>query len=262
MRSSYWYRIDEEIYRQGDVASNIYQVLNGAIRMSRRLPDGRRQIGAFYFPGDVFGFEPSQRNRWSAEAIVQPTIVRRAKRLEFMRKAQTNLAHAHILATVTARDLLHAQEHAVVLGRLAAAERMAAFFLQMNDRIGASGEIELPMSREDVADYLGLTVETVAREISKLHAQGILKRNGPPAWVRRLSLRRPERLQAMLPPLLTLEMPAVSEDVIDTIFPTTIGAASARVPRSKRRRPTRHASTDLAGQSGSARRTKVGGAEG
>jgi hypothetical protein len=114
---------------------------------------------------------------------------------------------------------LHADEQRILLGKLTATERMAAFFLQMNNRIGVNGGIELPMSRSDVGDYLGLTVETAAREITKLSDQGILTRNvGHPRYTHGLTLLRPQSLRAMLPPLSALDLSPISADVIQAIF--------------------------------------------
>ena len=202
MKSTYSYKKGEEIYGEGTAATYCYQVVNGAICVSIKLTNGRRQIGAFYFPGDIFGLEPSLRYRWSANAIVKATTVRRVKRKALLRKAETNSSFARGVRSIAERDLLHAEDHRILLGRLTARERVAAFFLQMNNRIGVNGEIELPMSRTDIGDYLGLTIETVSREISKLSDEGVLRRPaGNPRWVRGVTLLRPESLRAMLPTL-------------------------------------------------------------
>jgi CRP/FNR family nitrogen fixation transcriptional regulator len=219
VKSTYSYHKDEEVYGQGTAATYIYQVINGAIRISSKLTNGRRQIGAFYFSGDIFGLESGIRHRWSAEAIAQATTVRRVKRKALLRKARSNLSLARSVGSITERDLLHAEDHRILLGQLTATERIAAFLLQINDRIGVNGEIELPMSRGDVGDYLGLTLETVSREVSKLSGMGILRRiDGHSRWTRGLSLRRPERLRAMLPPFSALALSPVSERVVQTIF--------------------------------------------
>jgi CRP/FNR family nitrogen fixation transcriptional regulator len=219
LKSTYSYKKDEEVYGQGKAATYIYQVVNGAIRISSKLTNGRRQIGAFYFSGDIFGLEPWIRYRWSADAIVEATTVRRVKRKAPLRKAQSNLSFARSVLSITERDLRHADDHRILLGQLTARERMAAFFLQMNSRIGVNGGIELPMNRTDVGDYLGLTLETVSREISKLSDEGVLRRNaGQPRYTRGLTLLRPESLRAMLPPLSALDLSPISDEAIQTIF--------------------------------------------
>jgi CRP/FNR family nitrogen fixation transcriptional regulator len=211
LNSSYSYEKNEKIYTRDEAATYVYQVATGAIRIFSELNDGHRQIGSFYFPGDIFGLEPGPRYRWSAEAVVAATTVHRVRHKAFVRKA-----HARSLWNITMRDLLRAEDHSVVLGLLAP-ERVAAFLLEMNSRLGVDGEITLPMSRSDIADYLGLTIETVAREISKFSDEGLLRRNGP-GRTRRLSVRRPERLLAMLPRLSALDLPPISDPVIQKMF--------------------------------------------
>ena len=213
LKSIYSYEKDDRIYGQGKAATYCYQVVNGAIRISSKLTNGRRQIGAFYFPGDVFGLDPSMCYRWSAEAIVEATAVRRVKRKALLRKA------ARGVRSIAERDLLHAEDHRILLGQLTATERVAAFLLQMNNRIGVNGDIELNMRAEDVADYLGLTLETVSRENTKLSKMGILKRhNRSSRSTRVLTLLRPESLRSMLPPLFALDLSPIRKNVIQTIF--------------------------------------------
>jgi CRP/FNR family transcriptional regulator, nitrogen fixation regulation protein len=219
LKSTYSYKKDEEIYGQGKAATYCYQLVNGAICILSKLTNGRRQIGAFYFPGDVFGLDPTMHYRWSAEAIVEATTVRRVKRKALLRKASSTLSFARGVRSIAERDLLHGEDHRILLGQLTARERVAAFLLQMNNRIGVNGEIELPMSRTDIGDYLGLTIETVSREISALSDERVLRRpNGHLRYNHGLTLLRPESLRAMLPPLYALDLSPISEDVIQTIF--------------------------------------------
>jgi CRP/FNR family transcriptional regulator, nitrogen fixation regulation protein len=145
------YQKDEKIYEQGEAATYIYQVVSGAVRISSKLNNGNRQIGSFHFPGDIFGLEPGPRHRWSAEAVVGITTLRLVKRKVLMQKAQSDLSLARSLWTLTERDLLHADRHRVMLG-LSARERVAAFILEMNSRIGTDGEMDVPMKGPDVRD--------------------------------------------------------------------------------------------------------------
>ena len=218
MKNSHSYQINEKVYGQGEAATYIYHVVSGVIRIFSKLNNGNRQIGAFFFPGDIFGLEPGARRRWSAEAVVEATTVRLTKRKVVVQKAQSNLSLARGLWNLTARDLLHADHHRVMLGLATAEERMAAFILEMNSRIGVDGEIDLPMKGTDIGNYVGLREETVARVISKLADKGVLRGNGSSRWGRRLNLRRHERLRAMLPPSSLLELPPLSEKLIQTIF--------------------------------------------
>jgi CRP/FNR family transcriptional regulator, nitrogen fixation regulation protein len=155
-----------EIYAQGEKAGNIYQVEFGAVRVYRLLADGRRQISAFYLSGEVFGLEADANHHFFAEAITG-TSLRSFPRSKFGDISQE-------LFSLTLRSLTRAQEHLLVLGRQTAAERVAAFLLDLAERQGGLEQVELPMSRMDIGDYLGLTIETVSRVFSKLKDKGII----------------------------------------------------------------------------------------
>ena len=217
MKNTHSYQINEKIYEQGEAATYIYQVVSGAVRIFNKLNNGSRQIGSFCFPGDIFGLEPATRHRRSAEAVVEATTLRRVKRKAIVQKAQSNLPLARILWNLTARKLLHAEDRRVILG-LAAAERVPAFILEMNSRIGADGELDLPMKGPDIRDYIDVSEETISREISKLVGKGVLRRNESSRLIRRLKLNRPERLRAMLPPLPALDLTPISGEVARAIF--------------------------------------------
>jgi CRP-like cAMP-binding protein len=155
-----------EIYGENEPADYFYKVLSGTVRTYKVLSDGRRQIGAFYLPGDIFGFETGDEHAFSAEAISN------AKVLVIKRSAITALAArdntvAHQLLGLTSRELGRAQNHIMLLIKTAQ-ERVAGFLLEMADRAHTSGEFELPMSRQDIADYLGLTIETISRTLTHL----------------------------------------------------------------------------------------------
>jgi len=155
-----------EIYGENEPAEYLYRVVSGSVRTYKVLNDGRRQIGAFYMSGDVFGLEVGDEHTFSAEAIVDSKV------LVFKRSALVNLAArdngvARELWTMTAGELQRVQEHILLLIKTAQ-ERVAGFLLEMAKR-GTSGiEIDLPMSRQDIADYLGLTIETVSRTLTQL----------------------------------------------------------------------------------------------
>jgi CRP/FNR family transcriptional regulator, nitrogen fixation regulation protein len=155
-----------EIYGENEPAEYLYKVVSGSVRTYKVLNDGRRQIGAFYLPGDVFGLEVGDDHTFSAEAIVDSRI------LVFKRGALVSLAErdndvARELWTMTAGELERVQEHILLLIKTAQ-ERVAGFLLEMAKRGPASNEIDLPMSRQDIADYLGLTIETVSRTLTQL----------------------------------------------------------------------------------------------
>jgi len=186
------YRKDEEIYGEDEPAEYVYQVISGAVRTYKLLSDGRRQIGAFHLPGDAFGLESGSVHRLAAEAIID-TTVRLVTRRSLEQAAATDVQVARKLWTMTAGDLRHAEEHMLLLGRKTAMERVATFLLEMDRRLAVAGLLALPMCRRDIGDYLGLTLETVSRALSQLHAQGVLGFSG----ARQIVLRNRQRLRNM-----------------------------------------------------------------
>ena len=156
-----------EIYGEEEPAEYFYQVVKGAVRNYKVLQDGRRQIGAFHLPGDVFGLEAGDEHSFSAEAISDCTL-RVAKRTSIVSLAARDSDLAADLWARTADGFRWAQEHMLLLGRKNAEERVASFLLKMAGRAASEQIIELPMSRQDIADYLGLTIETVSRTLTQL----------------------------------------------------------------------------------------------
>ncbi len=183
------YRKDEEIYGEDEQAEYVYQVIRGAVRTYKLLSDGRRQIGAFHLPGDVFGLESATTHRLAAEAILDTTL-RLVKRKSLEQAAQNDVRVARDLWTITSGELQHAENHMLLLGRKTAMERVATFLLEMDRRLARTGMIALPMCRRDIGDYLGLTLETVSRALSELQQQGVLGLSG----ARQIVLRNRERL--------------------------------------------------------------------
>lgn len=171
--SEFKYRRSAEIFGEGEPAEYVYQVIEGAVRSYKLLSDGRRQIGAFHLAGDIFGLENGGVHRFTAEAIAD-TIVRLVKRASLAHVAESDATIARDLLNMTASNLQHAEDHMLLLGRKTSLERVAAFLLEMDHRLTAAGVMALPMCRRDIADYLGLTLETVSRALSILHDKGIL----------------------------------------------------------------------------------------
>jgi CRP/FNR family nitrogen fixation transcriptional regulator len=186
------YKKEEEIYGEDEPSEYVYQVVSGAVRSYKLLSDGRRQIGAFYLPGDVFGLESGPSHRLTAEAIVD-TTVRLLKRRSLEQAAATDVNVARSLWTMTAGELRHAEDHMLLLGRKNAMERVANFLLEMDRRLAVAGLMALPMCRRDIGDYLGLTLETVSRALSQLQSQGILGFSG----ARQIELRNRQHLRNM-----------------------------------------------------------------
>src|SRR3954467_2989353 len=176
--SEFKYIKNSEIFGQAEPADYIYQVVEGAVRSHKLLSDGRRQIGAFHLPGDIFGLENGEFHRFTAEAIVD-TTVRLVKRQSLEREAKNDPAMVRNLLNLTTNNLQHVENHLLLLGRQSARERVAAFLLEMNGRLTSAGVMVLPMPRRDIADYLGLTLETVSRALSAYKRKGYLKLAGP-----------------------------------------------------------------------------------
>jgi len=162
------YEANSVIYAQGDAAGPLYLVEFGAVRIYRLTADGRRQISAFHFSGEVFGFESDDEHHFYAESIDGAGI-------RVLRPSGGDDHLADDLLPLALRSLTRAQEHLLVLGRQNAQERMAAFLIDLAERQESDRLIDLPMQRSDIADYLGLTFETVSRILRKLKDARIVR---------------------------------------------------------------------------------------
>ena len=155
-----------EIYGEGEPADYLYKVVSGTVRTYKVLADGRRQVGGFYLPGEIFGLETGDEHSFSAEAITQCEVLV-IRRSALVALADTDHDVARQLWTLTGNELRRVQEHILLLIK-SAQERVAAFLLEMEQRVCAGNAVELPMSRQDIADYLGLTIETVSRTLTNM----------------------------------------------------------------------------------------------
>lgn len=167
------FKRNAEIYGEDEPAAYLYKLVSGAVRTYKVLADGRRQIGAFYLPGDVFGLESGNEHAFSAEAIGEARVLV-VKRSALESAASRDGAVAQQLWSVTACELRRAQDHLLALIKTAE-ERVVGFLLEMAGRMPAGNQIELPMSRQDIADYLGLTIETVSRTITHLESAATIE---------------------------------------------------------------------------------------
>lgn len=161
-----------EIYGDGDRVDYLYKVLKGSVRTCKVLRDGRRQIAAFYLPGDVFGFEAGDRHTLSAEAIVDCQLLA-LRRASVAALAARDTSVAAQLWAMTVAELHRAQDQVMLVVRTAQ-QRVAGFLLEMSRRSRDSNHINLPMSRQDIADYLGLTIETVSRSLTQFKDAGAI----------------------------------------------------------------------------------------
>jgi CRP/FNR family nitrogen fixation transcriptional regulator len=171
--SEFTYRQGTEIYGEKEPAEYVYQVKKGAVRSYKLLSDGRRQIAAFHLVGDIFGPVNGESHRFTSEAVVE-TTVRLVKRQSLDAASNSDADVTRNLLLMTANNLQHAENHMLLLGRKNSLERVAAFLIEMDGRLAAAGVMTLPMTRRDIADYLGLTVETVSRALSQMRRAGVL----------------------------------------------------------------------------------------
>ncbi len=183
---------NKEIFGQGEPSSYVYRVVSGLVRVSKLLPDGRRQISAFHMAGDMFGFEPDNVRHFSAEAVVPAQVVAFKWPAILRAGAQSGEIYRELL-NATMKGLRQTQEQLLLIGRKNALERVTAFLLEMADRTGKTAVVELPMPRHDIADYLGLTLETVSRMFAELKGLKAIKLDG----ARKVQLLDHERLAKM-----------------------------------------------------------------
>jgi CRP-like cAMP-binding protein len=163
-----------EIYAEGEASGHVYKVLSGVIRISKLLPDGRRQISAFHMPGEMFGLEVDQIHHVSAEAVTATKVI--AFKWDGLSDAGSK--HLNVVRELLGLAMLglrHTQDHLLLLGRKNALERLVAFLLEIDARTGSSHIIDLAMPRHDIADYLGLTLETVSRMFAELKDHGMIR---------------------------------------------------------------------------------------
>ena len=166
---------NETLFDEGKEVSASYRVLSGVVRLCRVTADGRRQIAGFRLPGDLIGVEWAGEYELTAEAVRDVVAVRygraRLERLSLERPAVRD----HLLSHPR-QDLRSAQEHLMTLGRQTATERVACFLLGLARRADAAdgAVIDMQLGRQDIADYLGLTLETVSRTFSDLTSHGVI----------------------------------------------------------------------------------------
>jgi CRP/FNR family nitrogen fixation transcriptional regulator len=165
---------NQEIYGEGDDAVLFFRVALGVVRTCTFLSDGRRQIDAFYLPGNVFGLEVGAEHGLSAEAVCNSTVISYRRRdLETL--AAHNEEFSHQLFSYAMQSLARAQQHAVLLGRRCAVEKMAAFLTEWAGYSPKSDFLTLEMPRQDIADYLGLSIETVSRTFAQLEGKALIE---------------------------------------------------------------------------------------
>jgi len=164
---------DRELHAQGDRAEFCYRIVSGCVRTIKLMEDGRRQVGGFLLAGDCLGFGTLDSHDFAAEAVTE-IVLRRYRRREVEALADRHAALARHLREMAARDLRDAYDRMLLLGRKTASERIATFLLEVAARQASRDKVVLPMCRGDIADHLGLTVETVCRMMTHLQREGTI----------------------------------------------------------------------------------------
>ncbi len=169
--------VGRTVFFEGDDADSLYVLIAGALKLYKLLPDGRRQITGFLFAGDFLGLAFNEEYQFTAEALMPSRLCRLPRtKIEGLLPEMPKLASR--LLNLAFTELASAQTQMLLLGRKTAQERLASFLLHLADRLAGQGDpvslIHLPMSRADIGDYLGLTVETVSRGVTKLKSAGLI----------------------------------------------------------------------------------------
>ena len=169
-------RKDAELYAQGDTAHYCYRILRGCVRTVKLMEDGRRQVNEFLFAGDWFGFDALQAHDFAAEAV-SDVVLQRYPRHACDTMAAADVRIAGSLLSLATSNLRSARDRMVTLGRKTASERIAGFLLEMTRRMPQDGDgvVALPMNRGDMADHLGLTIETVCRCLAQFRRDGTIR---------------------------------------------------------------------------------------
>ena len=164
----------DTLFAEGDPSDRFYKMISGTVRTSKLLSDGRRQIDSFHLAGDLFGLENSKDRHFTADAI-EPVVVLAFRRTHFTTLLHADPAFGDQLMSATIASLDRAHDHMVLLGRKTALEKMATFLIDLAHRLSKGNSVDLPMQRADIADYLGLTIETVSRTLSQMVRDGLIR---------------------------------------------------------------------------------------
>lgn len=184
---------EQHLFREGDRVDRIYRVLTGAVRLTRLMEDGRRQIIAFGLPGDVIGFPRDAWYQTDCEALTNTEL--QPFRLSALENGAGDPDLHLALLRAALREIAAMQDHFMMLGRKSAVEKVASFLIALSDRIGTQlgqyTQVSLSMNRADIADFLGLTTETVSRTFSQFRKSRMIALDG----VHTVIILCPEKLQ-------------------------------------------------------------------
>lgn len=173
--------VGEAVFWEGDTASHLFQIVEGCLRLYRILADGRRAIIGFRFGGETLGMACQNTYGYTAETVTAVRLRRIGRNRIWAATDGADLLQPVLMARIF-EEMAAAQRHIIVLGQLGAEERVANFLISFACRTGSDRRrpvaVELPMTRLDIADYLGLTIETVCRVISKFKREGMIAPDG------------------------------------------------------------------------------------
>ena len=180
------------LYFEGDEVDWLFQVKSGVLRLTRLLENGRRQVIAFGYPGDVVGFPSAGRHHTNCEALVDCALLP-IRRSVLENGEGTPELHRQLLQAAL-REISAMQDHFMMLGRTSAVEKVASFLGVLAHRVGSEidgrVQFELPMPRADIADFLGITTETVCRMLTQLRKDGVISIEN----VHTIVIQKPDKL--------------------------------------------------------------------
>jgi CRP-like cAMP-binding protein len=164
---------DGVLFYENDLAEHYFKVVSGAVRCCKLLADGRRHVSEFYLAGDFIGLDADASYIFTAEAVTATTLVRYSRRnVDLLMRQDPQIGRQ--LLKIACHSLSTTQQKLVGLARKTAEERIASFLLDLAERNGETDRVSLPMNRTDIGDHLGLTMETVSRELSRLKNDGVI----------------------------------------------------------------------------------------
>jgi len=183
------------LFHEGDDATRIYQVVSGVLRLTRVMEDGRRQVIAFGYPGDIVGFPACGQHHTDCNALTPATVI--PYRRDMLETGEGDPELHRTLLQAALREISNMQDHFMMLGRKSATEKVSSFLSVLADRVGAPmgnyTQVDLPMSRSDIADFLGLTTETISRTLTQLRKSRIIALEN----IHTVIILKPETLRAM-----------------------------------------------------------------
>jgi CRP/FNR family transcriptional regulator len=172
------FRAGKTIFSEGELANSVFGLSQGVVRLYKMLPDGRRQILAFALPGDFLGMPLADRHKFSADAIGEVALCR-FSRDDLTKFIKSSPSIMRLLIEFSIRELDMAQDQLLLLGNGSAEEKVAVFLVSWRNRLARlsafSETVPLPMRRQDIADFLGLKLETVSRTLAKLEQRKVIR---------------------------------------------------------------------------------------